>query len=253
MRRTNLVQPALWLALILALVGSLRHVAWAFATLEGGNVVAGYIQAVAVDVGLASLAYAIHQRRRERRPTRILWLGVLVFSAISAYANLLHGLYFATDLGLSTWGWARPFALSGVLPILVLYLSEVVSSDVQHAVQVAERERKRAERRQRREVSSTESVDSFPYPIGQAQELAIEQRELSKAEVLDRMLDIWRERPDIGMTELAQQVGRSRTTLYTYLDELVERGWVVKTEDGVHVVDGNGQRDERLPALEEGN
>ncbi|MFQ5594266.1 MAG: hypothetical protein ACE5HA_08970 [Anaerolineae bacterium] len=37
MQRMSLVQPALWLALTLALVGSLRHVAWAFATLEGAT------------------------------------------------------------------------------------------------------------------------------------------------------------------------------------------------------------------------
>ncbi|MFQ5343236.1 MAG: hypothetical protein ACE5F6_16985 [Anaerolineae bacterium] len=246
MQRMSLVQPALWLALTLALVGSLRHVAWAFATLEGGDLTAGYIQAVAVDVGLAALAYAIHHRRRERRPSRVLWLGVVVFSGISAYANLLHGLYFAADLGLSTWGMARPFMLSGVLPVLVVYLSEIVSSDVQHAVKVAERERKKAERRQRRETPISEAGAGFPYPIEQARTLREEQRELSKAEAMDRMLDIWRERPDIGMTELAGLVGRSRTTCYAYLDELVGSGRAVKTEDGVRVVDGNGHRTEPI-------
>ena len=238
MRRPTFAQVGLWLALALALVGSLRHVAWTFATLERGNMVAGYIQAVAVDIGLFALAYMIQQRRRERRPTRVLWLGVVLFSLISAYANLLHGLYFASDLGLSRWASARPFVLSGVLPILVLYLSEIVSDDVQHAVRVAERERRAAERRARRQVSDASESNTFPYPVEQARVLALEQRELSKAEVLDRMVDIWRERPDIPMTELAAKVGRSRSTLYTYLDELEQQGRVRRNGQGVEVLEG---------------
>ena len=232
MKRLNLAQGVLWLALLLALVGSLRHVAWAFATLEGGDLIAGYVQAVAVDIGLFSLAYGIQQRRREHRSTLVLWAGVLLFSLISTYANLLHGLHFASDLGLSTWGLARPFLLSGVLPVLVVYLSEIVSSDVQHAAQQAERERKRASR----QVSVSEQTDSFPMPVEQARAIGAEQKAQSKAEVLDAMLDIWRGQPDIGVSEVAKQVGRSRTTVYEYRSELEQAGRIRQDGKGVEVL-----------------
>ena len=146
----------MWLALVLALLGSLNHVAWAFASLEGGNLAWGYVQAVAVDIGLFALAYSIQQRRRERRSAWLLWIGVAVFSAISAYANLLHGLFFAADLQLGTWQIVRPFALAGVLPLLVLYLSEVCSEDRQFAARLDERQQKREERQQQEQQAETD-------------------------------------------------------------------------------------------------
>jgi len=220
MKRFNLVQVSLWVALVLALVGSLRHVAWAFGTLEDGDIVAGYIQAVAVDIGLFALAYAIHQRRRERRPTRVLWVGVLLFSAVSTYANLLHGLYFAADIGLDTWASVRPFVLSAVLPAIVIYLSEILSDNQNFA----ERERQKAVKAEQRKVSSTEGLDTFPYPIEQARQTWTEQREHTKSEILDSLVDILGQQPDAKVSELARRVNKSRTTVYGYLAELERQG-----------------------------
>lgn len=114
-RGINLVQLGVWLALALALAGSLRHVAWAFSTLEHGDLWAGYVQAVAVDVGLAVLALGIQVRRRQRRGTAVLWAGVVMFSAISIYSNYLFGLVHQADVAagplaswrplLSPWPW----------------------------------------------------------------------------------------------------------------------------------------------------
>lgn len=149
MKRLWSIQSLLWLALVLALVGSLRHVAWGFSTLESGDLIAGYVQAVAVDVGLFALAIGIQDRRRQARPTLALWIGAGLFSLVSTYANLLHGLYFATDIGLSSWAWlvaARPVILSGVLPALVIYLSEVAGDDRNYNVKLAEREARKATR-----------------------------------------------------------------------------------------------------------
>jgi len=154
----------LWLALIVALAGSLQHVAWAFATLEQNNLILGYVQAIAIDIGLTGLAFGIQQRKRDNRATSILWLGVIGFSAISTYANLMHGLVYRSDIGLHDWSWlaqadvnvsvnltnifkwsslaldvARPIFLSGVLPVLVTYLIEIVGSDVVYQIEREER------------------------------------------------------------------------------------------------------------------
>ena len=97
------IQSLLWLALVLALVGSLRHVAWGFASLESGDLAAGYVQAIAVDLGSLALALGIQQRKRQKRATWVLWAGVAMFSAVSTYANLLHGLTHQADIGLTGW------------------------------------------------------------------------------------------------------------------------------------------------------
>lgn len=233
------VQVLLWLALLLALVGSLRHVAWGFSTLEGGDIVAGYVQAVAVDVGLFSLAVGISQRKRQGRGTFVLWVGVILFAALSTYANMLHGLVFRADIGLDDWGWldiARPFALSGVLPLLVVYLSEIVGSDVSYQLDLNAKERKRQERLERQMVSKPEDLSAFPYPIGQAQNMATEQARRSKAQALDAMLTLYQDNPNATMTQIGTAIGRSRSTVSNYLTELEQAGRINRNGDGIEVL-----------------
>lgn len=240
------VQALLWLALLLALVGSLRHVAWGFSTLENGDLYAGYVQAVAVDVGLFSLAIGIQQRRRQGRGTGVLWLGVLVFAGLSTYANLLHGVMFKSGIDLSKWtsnavimGWLdflRPVLLSGVLPLLVVYLSEVAGSDVQYQSELDAKERKRQEKAERQQASNSERLGTFPYPIGQARDMAVEQARQSKAQALDAMLDIYRADPNTTTSEVGRAIGRSRSTVSNYLTELEQAGRIRRNGDGVEVL-----------------
>lgn len=252
-------QTLLWLALVLALVGSLRHVAWGFSTLEQGDLLAGYIQAIAVDLGLFALALGIQNRKRHTRSTRWLWAGVLLFSAVSTYANLLHGLYFQTDLGLQSWHWLvsiRPVILSGVLPLLVVYLSEVAGDDVNHLARLAEREaRKEARQAQtlpeptgmaagqvapntcpgdQLRVQSTSVVDDDALAL--ARTVKAEQDAQAKAERVGKLLALCASTPDIGVTELAAQLGVSRTAVYGYVKELTESGRLTKNGKGWEVL-----------------
>ena len=60
------------------------------------------------------------------------------------YGNLAYGL-LATDGILPGWiANSRPYILAGSLPILVLFLSELLSDDRQHATAQAAKEAKRA-------------------------------------------------------------------------------------------------------------
>lgn len=228
LRKIFSIQSLLWLALLLALVGSLRHVAWGFSTLESGDLVAGYVQAVAVDVGLFALAVGINQRKRQRRGTLLLWLGVLMFAALSTYANLLHGLVFKADIGLSEWPWldiARPFALSGVLPLLVVYLSEIVGADVSYAIGQAERAAKK-----RAKGVSTEARDGFPMPIEEARE----RRKLNADQAADGLWQFVATHPDLmGMSyeQVASQYGRSRSWVSDKFRKW-ERAGAVQRDDG---------------------
>lgn len=240
------VQALLWAALVLALVGSLRHVAWGFSTLEQGDLIAGYVQAVAVDLGLFALALGIQNRKRQGRATRGLWVGVMLFSGVSTYANLLHGLHFQDDLGLQGWSWLvsmRPFILSAVLPCLVVYLSEIAGDDVNYSVKLAEREAKRQEREaakavqvEQAPVSSTAVIDAKPDTLAQARQVKAEQDSQDKAANLDRLLTLCADNTDVSVTELSKQLGTSRTTVYTYIKELGEQGKLSKNGQGWEVV-----------------
>jgi hypothetical protein len=54
---------------LFVLAGSVHHVAYTFSTLEGGNLIWGYVQALGIDLGILGLAYGIQLRKRQGRPT----------------------------------------------------------------------------------------------------------------------------------------------------------------------------------------
>lgn len=129
----NIILGIIWLALIMALLASMEHTAWGFATLNGGSMFWGYAQALAIDLGMAALALAIRQRKIAGKHSKALWAGVGLFCVVSVYANLLYGTAHAQEIRLQDgyeWAgvlvWLRPILFSGVLPILVVYLLEVV-------------------------------------------------------------------------------------------------------------------------------
>jgi len=136
-------QSLLWLALILALAGSLKHLAFIFASVDGDEIM-GWLQAVAIDAGLFALAYSLKVRKVSRRSVKPLWFGVVLFSGISIYGNLAYGLV-SIEGSLPYWiRSTQPYILAGSLPILVLFLAELLSDDRQHeqkeAAKVAKRQ-----------------------------------------------------------------------------------------------------------------
>ena len=127
-----------------------QHVAWAFALLEEENQKwVGYLAAAAVDGALAVMAYTIQQRRRGRRVNRelgepevhdegthALWLGLIFLGGISVIANFLHGIHVELNTNTLTLlhlrqlhglQWVRLTTNAIALPLIVVYLGEVVS------------------------------------------------------------------------------------------------------------------------------
>ena len=129
---SRLSQILLWTALVLALVGTLKHTAWAFATLEGGDMLSGLVQAAALDVGMVALALGIQARKRAGERTRWLWSGAGAFCTLSVYANFLHGYAHQSTLDAPLAAW-RPGLLAAVLPLMLFYLVEIVSHAPQSA------------------------------------------------------------------------------------------------------------------------
>lgn len=120
------IQSALYLALILALAGSLNHMAHTFASVDG-NTFMGWVQALAVDIGLLSIAYGINKRKVQKRSTKILWLGVLLFITVSAYGNFDYAIIQSSNISIF-----KAIILSAVLPVMVLYLADVLSDNNQY-------------------------------------------------------------------------------------------------------------------------
>lgn len=148
-------RAVLWIALATVLAASWTHVAGTFGTLEHGGPPAwlarqgwliGPLAAVAVDLGLLGLTWGVGARKRAGQDTGDLWLGVAVFAALSALANLDHALSvlgqhppFAPGMGAdaaATWAaldWyarVKVVALSATLPLLAIYLTRVVETAV---------------------------------------------------------------------------------------------------------------------------
>lgn len=141
MRKLWNLNTLLYLALVLALVGSLKHLAAVFAGVDG-HMVLGWVQALAVDVGLFALAYKIKVGRSARQGVKFLTGAVALFTAISVYGNLTYALDALGSLP-RVIQVTKPYVLAATLPILVLILAHLLSDDRAHAHELAEREAKR--------------------------------------------------------------------------------------------------------------
>lgn len=200
-------QTLLWLALTLALAGSLRHLAATFATIDG-NAAMGWMQAVAIDAGVFALTYSIRARKAAKRKTAPIWIGVSLFTAISIYGNLAYGL-LATTRSLPAWILAsRPYVLAATLPVLVLYLAEILSDDRQ-AMAEAEARQAAATARQ---AAKTDGNTRIATPL----DTANAERQAAKTARLAALQAAKAAKPNATITELAAEIGVSRATIRNY-------------------------------------
>lgn len=157
----------LYLTLVLALASSLRHVAFAFATTNGGNYWEAYCSAIAIDLGLLAMAASINHRKKSNRKSYMLWGGVGLFSAVSTYGNWISGKVHFQEMVVNTSSFGtwlienRPIFLSAILPMLVIYLTEVLSDSYQ-ANAVAEQAKVKREATKARKAPKTKDWVAGP-------------------------------------------------------------------------------------------
>lgn len=136
----------LWATYFAAIIASFNHVAWAFNLLENpADSWNGRVAAAAVDGGLATIAYVVQQRRKgnklkekeAREGVALLIAGIVFLGIISMIANFLHGV--SVELGvtsltlaqirtLDSIQWLRIGANAVTLPIIVIYLGEILEA-----------------------------------------------------------------------------------------------------------------------------
>lgn len=212
------VQTLLWLALLLALAGSLKHLAAIFASVDG-NTPMGWVQAVAIDAGLFALAYSIRQRKAAKRSPRPLWFGVILFTTISIYGNLAYGLTATGSLP----GWIvliKPYILAGSLPILVLFLSELLSDDRQHAEREAAKEAAKAARQTAKESGNTNELPPNAATLATVNA----EKQAAKEAKKEQLAALLAADPTATNTELATRLDVSRGTIRNYRQELAANG-----------------------------
>ncbi len=212
------VNSLLWLALALALAGSLKHLAAIFASIDG-NSIFGWLQAVAIDAGLFALAYSIRVRKVAKRSVKPLWFGVTLFTGISIYGNLAYGL-LATTGNLPAWIVAsRPYVLAASLPVLVLFLSELLSDDRQHSKALAEKEARKATKVAKTPKVATQTAEDLPPGNGNLNP-GNDKQTVTKVERKQKLADLHTQNPKSTVTKLAAELGVSRGTVRNYASEL---------------------------------
>ncbi len=246
--KTKIANVVLWCAYVLALAASVSHLAWAFGTLEfSGSEWVGWLAAISVDAGLAALAYGIQQRKRARRGARYLWVGVVVLSGISAFANLLHGLTattgeavrLATFTIVDTLALAKAIVLSASLPILVVYLGEVVSSDDAQAAAQAAKDLAKAERAAARQAESESQHSARTVVLAQPRDPLEQARAIRKQqaeEAISALLAFYASNPGATQEQAGKAVARSRQWVGAVLTRLEQEGKICRNGNGVEVL-----------------
>jgi len=84
-------------------------------------------------------------------------------------------------------------------------------------------------------VSSTEGNGQFPASAERARAVKADKDLDTKASRLDAMLDIYRDNPDMPVSDVASRLDISRTTVYGYLSELEDEGLLRRNGHGVEV------------------
>ena len=224
---------------LFVLAGSVHHVAYTFSTLEGGNLIWGYVQALGIDLGILGLAYGIQLRKRQGRPTLPLWGVLILVTFISAYANYLYGIMHQQPLQTASAFdqmvvFLRPFLLSVTLPIIMFALIEIIGEDRNYALKV-QAQSEPAEPPPQPEAS--EPAPCEPEPVyALVQPMERNGNGHAKEATMEQLLWLLYEQPSLPRTKLAETLGCSRQTLYNYLQELESRGYIRRTPNGYETV-----------------
>jgi hypothetical protein len=247
-----------WLAPIPSAVlvanATLKHLGWS----QPVAIVAGLI---IEGLGLTSTSTALtlwdwNARRPTNEPKAPFWL-----------AGLMVGVYLVSTIGLTVvldMDVALVHIAPAVFPILALVGTINIAlrqqhknrlariSDAEQAARIAahkaeterksEEERKRLERKADRDARRQASVNQSVQQLSNNGTVDVFVDRLQagkaakKATIIDAMLNVYRDNPHMGDTELGGRVGVTRQTVYNYRKELEAAGRVHVNGNGVEVL-----------------
>jgi hypothetical protein len=152
--------------------------------------------------------------------------------APTGLAAFLGGIYLCATVGLTVVLEVAPH-LSTYAPVLfpalavvgAVNLALIAQQEQRERVIQAERQERRIARYSRNTVQQVSSVQ-FGHPLTSSSahdnglKLANEARLRRRTAHLDEIARILEKQPEIGVSDLARRLGKSRTTVYKYLQEL---------------------------------
>jgi len=147
---------------------------------------------------------------------------------------MLGLVYLITTIGLTVILEVRP-NLSTYAPALFPVLAVVGAINLALISQQEHREKvvyfERLERKTLHQTRRPDNVKIVSPALSNSGnihtllDMANQARKKNRQVALDTLVDLKAEQPDLGVTEMARRIGRSRQTVYTYLDMLEKEGW----------------------------
>lgn len=197
----------------------------------------GYIAAGGIELAIVGLSLRIADLRKQNVNARFFVFTLAAVVIVSALANVAEGyaVKFGESLTLANAGrldivqGVVSLAATGLLSLVTFALAEIVGGDVNQAAKASSKAGKVAPSTVNApgpEVSNTEEVTSFPLPVGQARAVKADADAAAKAKAFDTLIGYLSTKPGASVTELAKLIGKSRQTVYNYLDELEAAGKV---------------------------
>ncbi len=168
--------------------------------------------------------------------------------AQTVLAAFLGAIYLVATVGLTVVLEVFPY-LATYAPAIFPILAVVGAVNLALIAQQQQRESTLKRERQNRRRNSAHHSENQPKPVQVLQDYSIgvssnhsnldmlnNTREQKKLNVMDKIVDILVDTPQLGLSDLARQVGCSRTTVYKYLDELEAVGRIHRNGDGTFVI-----------------
>ena len=199
----------------------------------------GYIAALGIELSIVGLSLRIGELKRSGLDARFFVATLIAVVTVSALANIAMGyaVKFGEPLTVANVGQLDivqavvSLAATGLISLVTFALAELVGQDVSAAVKVSSKSVKPATvtvptvtLREDQRVLSTEGVTALSTPIEQARAVKADSDTQQKAAAVDTLVSYLRSNPDATVSELARVIGKSRPTVYNYLDELEAAG-----------------------------
>jgi hypothetical protein len=202
----------------------------------------GYLAALGIELSIVGLSLRIGELKRSGLDARFFVLTLIAVVTVSALANVAMGyaVKFGEPLTLANVGQldivqaAVSLAATGLISLVTFALAELVGQDVSAAVKVSSKPGRVSHSGVvtapalmpdvSNQLSNTAELDTSIVTIGQARGVKIDNDAQAKAAALDILVGHLSSNPDATVTELARLIGRSRQTVYNYLDELEAAG-----------------------------
>jgi hypothetical protein len=204
----------------------------------------GIVAAIIVEsLGLATTVTAFELReynQSKRKSDPVAPFGVAA-GLVGIYVGVAVGLTVALDISDKLVQYAPV-----IFPLLSLCGVTVLALRRDHRRRVVEIEQGKAERRMSRGVSGNVQGDVQIIQVDDGKRVQRDTKNVQngvldgvnvskrarRALLLDAMVDIYRDSPGIGATDLARQLGIGRSTVYTYNEELIEQGRIHRNGTG---------------------